>query len=576
MTFTQEASLFRIRQTAVTRVLEIGVLLTLSTFTALLAGQGTDLGNAKQSRVIGAVNPVAHAGADINPSSSTPAAGAPCVVTLFNNFEFNTYGPQTFTYTPPASCPGPWSKVLFTGSFNVTEGIQFDRTASIQIGYVNIYFGTTEEPSPTSAPAWNVLRDLTDYSSLFETAQSGEVDLFNIVNSTYTGIIYGTATLSFYPVATGSQAPVVADAVYPLPDGPGGPYILSSPTSTLSGTFTLPTNIESAYLDVVAQGQQGDEFWYTCVPTDLSTELESCGGTAFRETEITIDGEPAGVAPVFPWIFTGGIDPYLWIPIPGVQTLNFVPYRVNLTPFAGLLSNGQPHTVSLSVFNDNNYFQAVASLLVYEDHGSTQVTGGILTNTIAPPSPIIDNNITTDSSGDISGMVVTQSSRPTILEGYVNTSKGQVITLVTNSIQFKNTQVFSINASGFPYTQDISQDTVISSVTATSQPSGSTTVTTDYEFPLVVNISLITNSTGYLQTTSISQTYQASTDNGISSTLNRVKTTDMLQFDSNFDLLSNSGQASSSVTENTVNGVCTGTTVTAANNAFTGKTSGCQ
>jgi len=54
--------------------------------------------------------------------------------------------------------------------------------------------------------------------------------------------------------------------------------------------------------------------------------------TAFRESEVTIDGNPAGVAPVYPWIFTGGIDPELWIPIPGVQTLNFKPYRVNLTP----------------------------------------------------------------------------------------------------------------------------------------------------------------------------------------------------------------------------------------------------
>ena len=29
-------------------------------------------------------------------------------------------------------------------------------------------------------------------------------------------------------------------------------------------------------------------------------------------------------------IYTGGIDPYLWIPIPGVRTLNFKPHRVDL------------------------------------------------------------------------------------------------------------------------------------------------------------------------------------------------------------------------------------------------------
>ena len=80
---------------------------------------------------------------------------------------------------------------------------------------------------------------------------------------------------------------------------------------------------------------------------------------------------------MFPWIFTGGIDPFLWFPIPGVQTLNFTPYRVNLTPFAGLLSDGKQHTVSVGVTNADSYFSATASLLLYLDSGSTQVTGAV-------------------------------------------------------------------------------------------------------------------------------------------------------------------------------------------------------
>ena len=47
-------------------------------------------------------------------------------------------------------------------------------------------------------------------------------------------------------------------------------------------------------------------------------------------------------------------------PIPGVQTLNLLPYRVDLTPFAGVLSNGQPHTVGVTVFNAFEYFSTVA------------------------------------------------------------------------------------------------------------------------------------------------------------------------------------------------------------------------
>jgi len=33
---------------------------------------------------------------------------------------------------------------------------------------------------------------------------------------------------------------------------------------------------------------------YACVPDDGANELQSCGATAFRETEVTIDGTPAG------------------------------------------------------------------------------------------------------------------------------------------------------------------------------------------------------------------------------------------------------------------------------------------
>ena len=143
-----------------------------------------------------------------------------------------------------------------------------------------------------------------------------------------------------------------------------------------------------AYLDVIPQSQSSDEFWFTCVPDDVADELFSCPGTSFREAEITIDGQPAGVAPVYPWLFTGAIDPLLWRPIPSVQTLNFVPYRVDLTPFAGVLSNGQPHQVGVSVFNANNYFLGGGSLLLYLDHGASQVTGAVTRNTLgAVPAP---------------------------------------------------------------------------------------------------------------------------------------------------------------------------------------------
>src|SRR5689334_15723552 len=70
----------------------------------------------------------------------------PCVVQLFSNIAFADFSPKSFTFNPP-TCQGPWAKVVLTADFSVEAGRQFDRTAEIWIGGVNIYFGTTSEPS---------------------------------------------------------------------------------------------------------------------------------------------------------------------------------------------------------------------------------------------------------------------------------------------------------------------------------------------------------------------------------------------------------------------------------------------
>src|SRR5215831_9436878 len=286
-------------------------ILVLFLFTTSVLSQQS---SPSQELVIGSANT-----AFADPPVPRPNT-VPCVVELFNNIAFNNFSPKFFTFQPPVGCSGPWAKVVLTADFSVQAGRQFDRTAEIWIGGVNVYFGTTAEPSKTVARSWHVERDLTDYTALFSTAQNGRVDLGNLVNSTFNSTLFGTAQLQFYPLAHNNNgAPTTADLVLPLASDPtGGTTFLNTTTSSLSRTFTLPMNVERAFLDVVAQSQAGDEFWYTCVPNDVANELQSCGGTGFRESQVSIDGQPAGVAPVYPWIYTGGIDPFLWRPIPGV------------------------------------------------------------------------------------------------------------------------------------------------------------------------------------------------------------------------------------------------------------------
>jgi hypothetical protein len=511
--------------------------------------------------------PIVSNSANVTDAATLPPAGTPCTVTLFSNFQFANFNAQYFTYSP--SCPGPWSKVIFNGSFAITPGIQFDRTAEISLGYVNIYFGTTREDDPTFGPSWNVTRDLTDYAPLFTTTQPGEVDLGNLVNSQYTGVISGTATLSFYSVPAGGTAPVVADAVYPYPDAPGGALALDSTTSILSQTYTFPTNIENAYLDVFAQSQSNDEFWWSCAPNDVAGELEDCGNTAFRETEITIDGTPAGVAPVYPWIYTGGIDPNLWLPIPGVQTLNFLPYRVDLTPFAATLSNGQPHTIGLSVYNADDYFAVTATLLVYEDHGSTTVTGAITTNTIGSgPNPVVTENINVDTNGVPVGTILVTSAREFTISGYVNTSHGKVTTTLNQTVNFSNLQDYTDSANVYVQTTNVNSEKTV------TQGSSTQTTTTQYTYPLKVTLTLGTATNGDEdETIGVQQAYSTST-NGPGNTSTALTQSFVGSDTGDLVTAEDLGQQSRYLETKTRNNSCSQTTIQAKNDSVVSDKSG--
>jgi hypothetical protein len=443
-------------------------------------------------------------------------SGQPCTVQLFTGYQFAFFSEsnQTFQYTPPAGCPGPWAAVVLEADFSENAGSQFDRTASLYVNNTELYFGTTPEPLFTDTNTWHVERDVTDYSALLTAPEPGTMVLPNCTTdcpppyNTLNGVFTVSADLEFYPLKGKGQ--VRPDAVLPLvqTNSNGGvnlPGFLFSPTDQLTTTFILPTNIEQAYLDVVTQGQQSDEFWYTCVPNNLTTELQSCGGTAFREAEISIDGQPAGVAPVYPWIFTGGIDPFLWIPIPGVQTLDLMPYRINLTPFAGLLSNGQQHTVAMNVLNVNSQFSVTGTLLLFEDHGSTQVTGEVTSNTIRTPNPQVTTNLHVNGS-NVKGTVRTTSQRQFQVSGFVNTSHGRVGTAIQQTVNFSNEQGFNITSA--EYVQDISQLTPVNSTITTEQGNGPSFSTESFLYPLTVGITLTFPNGQTVQTTVVSQEFQ--------------------------------------------------------------------
>ncbi len=443
--------------------------------------------------VVGSSNPVSAEPPVTRPSTT------PCTVPLVTGQQFIDFSDKHFAYTPPAACPGPWSKVVFTADFNVTAGRQFDRTAKFFIGGANVYFGTTAEPRAALSPSWHVERDITDLSALLTAPQAGVATLYNLYGVSggvdYNGLITGTAQLQFYPANPANPAPAEPDAVLPL-NPAGVTTALQTTTDRLTGTFpSLPRNVEGAYLELFSQSQASDEFWYTCSPSSVATQLENCGNTGFRETEVYVDGQPAGIAPVFPWIYTGGIDPALWEPITGVQTLNFKPYLVDLTPFAALLSNGQQHTVSMGVFNANSEFDVTGTLLLYLDHGSTQVTGALTQNSLgAAPNPYIQATAPVDATGTAHGETLVTSLRAFTLGGYLNTSHGLVKTTINETVDFGNYQLLTV--SNLLYTQELAQASGAYSVTDKEsagmvQETQKTTL-----YPLTFNYNSVENADG--------------------------------------------------------------------------------
>ena len=73
-------------------------------------------------------------------------------------------------------------------------------------------------------------------------------------------------------------------------------------------------------------------FWYTCAPNDVASELFSCPSTAFREAEVSIDGRAGCEFRRSIPGFTLAASILIWASNSGVHTLNFEPYRVDLTP----------------------------------------------------------------------------------------------------------------------------------------------------------------------------------------------------------------------------------------------------
>lgn len=404
------------------------------------------------------------------------AAGTPCVVELQRQVQFREFAPELgFAWTPPTSCPGPYAKAVLvvemsgprplTGAVGLRLALYRDDFGS-QAEYPGVVFmGSAQEHA--LVPIWRLERDVTELASVFEQQPMflyGIAENSGPDSTTPSPIVARSVKLILYPATERTPAERPADLVL-TPCQASGLCLDTLPV--------LPRNIERVFLDVYARiDETHARAWYTCVrgeDFELFPELSSvfaisdlpnpvpfvhnngCNGFqggSWRTIEVRIDNVRAGLAPIFPWLPSDlhqSIRSPLDYPAPSVQALNMVPYRVDLTPFAGLLSDGQPHTVSLRQLPNGGGLVVTAQVLVYLDPGSTQVTGAVTRNDLANATiePVFEGGFAR-SGGTTAGQLRTRAENAFVIEGHIDTSRGRITTRVTERHLFTNTQTLSV------------------------------------------------------------------------------------------------------------------------------------
>ncbi|MGW5466608.1 peptide-N4-asparagine amidase [Streptomyces chartreusis] len=340
----------------------------------------------------------------------TRPSGKSCQVALAEA-QFRDFTPYKGTYSPPDGCGDRWSKVVLRMDGKV-KGRQYDRLGYLHVGGVEIFRTSTPEPSPDGIE-WSVEKDVTRYSDTFRGDRDVEMLIGNVVDDTYTGVIDVKVTLTFYAGRPAANP----DRVLTLRDG----------------TLTTPRNSERIVAEVYATGSGGgcEEFWYLAAPDPAPYSCKAADGP-YREVQIKVDGQLAGIAAPFPHVWTGGwSNPFLWYVIPGPRAFDVKPIEYDLTPFAGLLNDGRPHRVEVSVVGvpeGQSGWSAPVNVLVWQDAGRAHVTGRLTVHRVGDLA-----NSSTYTPGS-EHRVDTKGGHRLTVAGYVDTSQGRVTTTVRRSL----------------------------------------------------------------------------------------------------------------------------------------------
>ncbi|XP_010065160.1 peptide-N4-(N-acetyl-beta-glucosaminyl)asparagine amidase A [Eucalyptus grandis] len=381
----------------------------------------------------------------------------PCSYLALQHDFAHTYGkpPVLANYTLPSTCYSQrFSKIVLEWSATC-KGKQYDRIVGVWLGGVELLRSCTAEPSATGI-VWTVEKDITRYYSLLMKNGTLAVSLRNIVDSTYTGVYHVKIKFRFYPAddehlvadvgnarnsvpGYGSNADLILPISRNLPLDDGLWFEIENATDTETKEFQVPLNVYRAVLEVYVSFHENDEFWYGNLPNEYieaNNLTEVDGNGPFREVVVSLDGEVVGAVWPFTVVYTGGIDPLLWIPITGIGSFDLPTYDIEITPSLAKILDGKLHEFGFNVTNALNVWYIDANLHLWLDDKSTKTAGKLLTSDCLPP--------TVSSALDFKGLdgkLLTGASRSISSSGWVKSSYGKITTTWKQEFNYSNVMV---------------------------------------------------------------------------------------------------------------------------------------
>jgi hypothetical protein len=393
-------------------------------------------------------------------------------------------------------------------NFTVTsQGKQYDRLALMYFGDTEVWRTSTAEPT-TNGIEWTYIKDMTEFMSLWNSPQKLIFDLGNLVNNIYTGTYNTTLTATFF---TSQDTVEPASLIIPISTRSGSDNVgsvFTLPSQNATNTVSFPRNANRAVFSVYACGQADEEFWWSNVlQSDVDT-FEAVDGTLFgyspfREIQVLIDGQLAGVQWPFPVIFTGGVVPGLWRPIVGLDAFDLREHEIDITPWLPVLCNGVEHTFEIKVVGvlddgssggtlsetvGSSWYVTGKVFIWLDDDASSITTGTSPTAHFPAPVITVSQELGQNSTGANETLEYTTNvQRSLSVSSSVTTQSGTFTSIWTQILSTTNYGLYT----DFGAVQQNNQST-----NGIDQSTGGTYYKSIYSYPLYANTTYIVQPSG--------------------------------------------------------------------------------